>query len=707
MKKFILVSLLGAATINSYAVDYPGTSANCTSGDSLQTCISNQPDGGYINVVTNDLVVVGTIFISSGLTLTAGVGYHPIFEDTTVTIEVPADKTVTLRGFEFQKAVLVDATVTSGSTINIMNNNWTNPNVATSQEEGIRVTSNATTGNTATINIRGNNIIGENNDTAYGLVDVYNNGLGLLKANIYDNHLTINDTNAGLREGIYLFNGSAAGLMQAQIVANEIRGSASKIKLVQSVATNSMNIGVVSNLLTGVIDKNTVIDASSDNRGIFSQIAAGNFKGTIGNNTIDGKVGNGGSAGIGFDFSSHTTPVSGGNNSLLILNNIVVNTTKGYDGPATGGLTSVTSTGNNLFFNHGTITGLTLVASDVNAPPEFIEEGVNYGLKETSIAIDKSSTFATSLAYAVSYLSGYPQIDADGLRRYKGPATDVGAYEWGDRHIFTQAVNPTSQIIPINDSILDADANAFPLTTQMWNYPFISSTAAYNDHPIGVYRSGGKWRIFNEDVVVMPNNAKFHVFHPYGEEADGANNLQVYTNPAGVTDSGFDMSNIPSDSSKIVIAKNYWTGVYNTASLEVGYGNDNKWYVRNVDGSDMPDNAKVMTYYQDESRNAFRHIVNADNTSAHITTIDHPLLNNNPCVIPTVTQATSWFFGPLFGQNPNNIGVYYSTSSSRWKIFNQDLVSILTGLGAPVFNVLVDPQQVYTCNDIIFKHGFE
>ena len=76
-------------------------------------------------------------------------------------------------------------------------------------------------------------------------------------------------------------------------------------------------------------------------------------------------------SGTGLDFSRHLTTNA---STIDILNNIVVNTAVAYVGPTTGTSTTVTSSGNNLFFNHGTITGLSLVASDLNAPPEFVQD---------------------------------------------------------------------------------------------------------------------------------------------------------------------------------------------------------------------------------------------------------------------------------------------------------------------------------------------
>jgi hypothetical protein len=42
------------------------------------------------------------------------------------------------------------------------------------------------------------------------------------------------------------------------------------------------------------------------------------------------------------------------------------------------------------------------------------------------------------------------------------------------------------------------------MVTQLW-------TGVYNPHPVGVFYTGGKWTIFNEDLAAMPVGAKFNV----------------------------------------------------------------------------------------------------------------------------------------------------------------------------------------------------
>ncbi len=78
----------------------------------------------------------------------------------------------------------------------------------------------------------------------------------------------------------------------------------------------------------------------------------------------------------------------------------------------------------------------------------------------------------------------------------------------------------------------------------------------------------------------------------------------------------------------------------------------------------------------------FIHRATADNVSGAVTYIDHPLTNAKPGAILFVTQ--NWTAGTTY--NAHEIGVFYSTSYSKWAVFNEDVSTMPTGAA---FNVLV------------------
>lgn len=715
MNKFIILGFLSVIALNSYAVVYPSTSPSCTASDSLFMCINAQPEDGIV-VVEKDGLTIGSasITLNKGFTLRAGIDYHPVFENTDVTINVPANKQVTFEGFEFKYGATILATVTNGSELNITSNNYTEPSNIIGNEEYIRVSSiGLTAGNQATVNIKGNNIVGRVNATNYGLLDISNNEEGTLNANIYDNHISVLDHLLGNSEAVYIFN-IGSGIINCQFVANEVRGAETQFKVAQINDAGRINLGMVSNLISGIVDSDSYFFSSANHSSIKSTIGNGNFTGIFGNNTIDGVKRSGfPDDGVGFNFLSHTTTAA---SSIFLLNNIVVNTTDGYKGPATGTSTSVTSQGHNVFWDHGSISGLSLIATDANINPKFIQEGVNYALEPDSFAIDRRDSTGAALLYETGFMTGSPRIDADGLRRFKGEKIDAGAYEWGDKHILHINTANSTVSQPINHVELNNNADASTIVTQVWSYE--GSAGVYNNNAVGIYRNASMWQIFNEPIVTLPNQAKFHVFYPYGDRngSDDFNGLYTWQAPIS-SDTGFELDNFDlNDKPEAgVFVSNLWeasSSVYNESPLEIGYQNNGKWYLGTADGVNMPDGALFMTYNQDNSRNVFHHFVTNHNTIGHVTFIDHPLLNENPCALPTVTQSTAQFFGPLFEENPYNIGIYYSAGPKKWAIFNQNLEDIDLLIGGSLalggrFNIMVDPQQVYSCNDIIFKNGFE
>lgn len=61
-------------------------------------------------------------------------------------------------------------------------------------------------------------------------------------------------------------------------------------------------------------------------------------------------------------------------------------------------------------------------------------------------------------------------------------------------------------------SSLGPASSLVPVVFQRWDPP--GSSGTYNNHPVGVYFTGGSWRVFNQDIAAMPDGAGFHVIVP-------------------------------------------------------------------------------------------------------------------------------------------------------------------------------------------------
>ncbi len=62
----------------------------------------------------------------------------------------------------------------------------------------------------------------------------------------------------------------------------------------------------------------------------------------------------------------------------------------------------------------------------------------------------------------------------------------------------------------------------------------------YNDHQVGVYYEGNRWKIYNEDIAAMPNNTMFNIlavnpferaFQHRSSKANISNNWTVIDHP--------------------------------------------------------------------------------------------------------------------------------------------------------------------------------
>lgn len=93
---------------------------------------------------------------------------------------------------------------------------------------------------------------------------------------------------------------------------------------------------------------------------------------------------------------------------------------------------------------------------------------------------------------------GFHVADVTKLKNGESPAS----------FIFTAAGGNISNHVAIIDNALTNDnPNAFVFVQHVW----LPASPTYLDESIGVFYSGGKWRIFNQDFTDMPNNTAFVV----------------------------------------------------------------------------------------------------------------------------------------------------------------------------------------------------
>jgi hypothetical protein len=241
----------------------------------------------------------------------------------------------------------------------------------------------------------------------------------------------------------------------------------------------------------------------------------------------------------------------------------------------------------------------------------------------------------------------------------------------------------------IDNPITNGNPDAIILVTPNWNPGSVGGT--YDNHPIGVWYSGGTWRIFNQDMAAMPVGAAFNVIIPttgagvfvhtatsanIGGETTAIDNPLTNSNPNAI----------------VLVTPNYNPGgvcgcFYDSHPIGVFYSTvaGNKWAILNQDHAAMPLGASFNVFVLTAGAGVFVHTATAGNSSGDYTKIDNPLTNGNPNAIVFATpNLNPGGVGATYENH--NIGVYYNTLAGKWAIFNQDITAVPVNAA---FNVLV------------------
>src|SRR5215203_2722099 len=133
----------------------------------------------------------------------------------------------------------------------------------------------------------------------------------------------------------------------------------------------------------------------------------------------------------------------------------------------------------------------------------------------------------------------------------------------------------------IDNPATNNNPSAMLFVTPVYN-PNGASSGVYNNHSVGVFYTGGKWAIFNQDLAAMPVGAGFNV------NVLGAPQARVFT----VGRDGFT-GNLPvsfANSGDVLLVTQNWNpngagGVYSNAVVQIGVEPDlREWIISANDG---------------------------------------------------------------------------------------------------------------------------
>jgi len=225
----------------------------------------------------------------------------------------------------------------------------------------------------------------------------------------------------------------------------------------------------------------------------------------------------------------------------------------------------------------------------------------------------------------------------------------------------TSTGNISGHITTLNHSSTNGKSNALVFVSQRYG--------KYNNHQVGVWYNGGKWKIYQEDKAVMPTGTSFNVVainpsdRAFQHKASTSNTAHNYT-----TINHPKCNNNPN--AVLLITQNY-KEAYNAKPIGVFYYG-NRWAIFNQDKTPMPKGANFNVLVQSEGQASG---LNAK-VSIHQTNATNKKNPYGPYLSKThVAENNAMLF---ITQNwkdngPYNIhipSVWYS--ENRWTIFNQD-----------------------------------
>jgi hypothetical protein len=234
------------------------------------------------------------------------------------------------------------------------------------------------------------------------------------------------------------------------------------------------------------------------------------------------------------------------------------------------------------------------------------------------------------------------------------------------------------------------------------------SGCLYNNHPFGVWYTGSKWAVFNQDGAPMPVGTSFNVMVAGDREEGGQIHLATSLNTVRET-VYVDQEALNANPNALLFVTPSLTPPYPgyggslNHNLAVSYNGSKRWTdpfdgfswpgmngIMMMDGASVPNGAAFNTKAigSGDDRTAFVHVVatsNMPSTTSNYSWITPAITDPNAVIIvtPRADTGAQWMNHPL--------GVWYD--GSRWAIFNEDIASMHVG---NAYNVLVPrPPEVH------------
>lgn len=220
------------------------------------------------------------------------------------------------------------------------------------------------------------------------------------------------------------------------------------------------------------------------------------------------------------------------------------------------------------------------------------------------------------------------------------------------------ASNIVSNWTVLDNPATNNNPSAILIVTQNWG-----SSGVYHNKAIGVWYSGGKWNIFNQNSTAMSASAgtKFNVL--VKQPSDKA----FVVTASSISGHVGNLSNAALNgnaNAKLLITQNYGvSSVYNNNPIGLWYNGN--WTVYNQNNAAMPTNAQFNVVVDDKIS-----IVTASAPSGNSYLFSLPSTDNQPDALVFASQYWTSVY------NTSEIGLWYT--GGKWAVFNQNLAAMPT-----------------------------
>ncbi len=666
MKQLIAWLLLFLVYDVTAFTTWPNASAPCNT--TLQACVDNSPEGEFIEVRTNG-PINENIFTNNVVSLVAGRGYRPVFSagnGIRINSNITAERTLTIQGFTLNSGK-IEVTHSGNHARFIISNNTILESPGNLPGISVLASGNAITTVDIKYNQVTNDVVGSVG-SHFGAVRVYKIGgeIGGIEGQIYGNKVTaIGAESVGI-----LVHDQTDTMVDLNITGNEIYGGTQGgLLLSRSGGNGDMDIDVSSNAFY-----------RQGNFYFPSGLHVINSSGTANIDIINNTM-------LESRYGIWLSETGSGDLTTRVYNNLVAFGINGYRFESRVDVTN----NYNLSYQNASNLNYTPGSNAVTANPMI------KGLHDARLR-PGSPAEGSGNSLALLFAGDAPFIDADGLLRIKaslsGNLLDIGAYEQGDVSFFHRHAQSGTHITVIdNEATNDLPSLDNLLVTATYNPE--ETGGVVNNANEGIYYALNRWRIFNEEVATdLGFSAAFNV----AKMAAVSNTFEHSNTSSGINSTEIDRAGMNDNRNLHVQITQHWTGTYNPHPVGVLYFAD-RWRIVNTDVANIPTNANFNVYYQTPSKSAWEHRAVAANTINNFTYLDHPAIQGVNCAQLQVTQSTSQ---GIFNGSP--IGVGYEGVTGRWYIFNQDISNMAENT---TFNVMINPEQIVECTDLIFADGFD